>query len=124
MRQAVRPKTHRKAYVVLAMLLVCMTAIMVIECQVHTAKSIHEYAMPSRHHHSHDTSGHAARVGPCLLAILPFVVLLIILTYFWFHVTPVIWHYVIPPFPLFIPPRNAACELLALRAELCPAWQS
>ena len=106
------PKVHRQAYVILAMLLVCMTATTVIECQVHTTGSTHEHAMPSRHH-SHDTSGHTARVGACLLAILPVVALLIILTSFWFHITPVMWHYVAPAFPLFIPPRNAACELLA-----------
>ena len=45
------------------MLLVCMTATMVIECQVHTTGSAHEQAMPSRHH-SHDASGHSARVMP------------------------------------------------------------
>ena len=103
------PKVHRKVYVVLTMLLVCMTATMVIECQVHTTGSTHEHALPGGHHHSHDASGHTARVGPCLSAILPFVALLILLTYFRFHITPVMRHYVTPAFPLFIPPRNAAC---------------
>ena len=97
----------------LTMLLVCMTAIMVIECQVHTTGSINEHGMPNSHHHSHDASGHTVRVSPCVEAILPVVALLIILTPCWFHITPVMWHYVTHDFPLFIPPRSAACELLA-----------
>ena len=116
------PKVHCKAYVMLSMLLVCMIATMVIECQMHTTGSAHEHATPSRHHHGHDASGAIARVIPCLLAILPFVALLIIFTYFWFHSTPIIWHDVTLAFPLFIPPRDAACALLDSRAALCPAW--
>jgi hypothetical protein len=106
------PKVHRKAYMMLAMLLVCMTATMVIECQVHTTGSAHVQATPTRPH-SHDASGHTARAVPCLLAILPCVALLIIFTYFWCSITPVIWHDVIVAFPLFIPPRNAVRSLLA-----------
>ena len=111
-RQAVMSKVHRQVYIILAMLLVCMTATMVIECQVHTTGSAHEQTTPSRHH-SHDASGHTARIVPCLLAILPFVTLLIIFTYGRCYITPVIWHYVIAAFPLFIPPRNAVRLLLA-----------
>ena len=102
------PKAHRKVYIILTMLLVCMTATMVIECQVHTTGSAHEHAMPSRHH-SHDASGHSAKVSSCLLAILPFVALLILLTYFWFHITPVMRHYVTLLFHCSYLPRNAAC---------------
>ena len=111
-KQAVMPKVHRQASMMLAMLLVCMTATMVIECQVHTTGSAHEQATPSRHH-SHDASGHTARIVPCLLAILPFVTLLIIFAYVWCYITAVIWRYVIAAFPLFIPPRNAVRVLLA-----------
>ena len=64
--------------VMLAMLLVCMTATMIIECQVHTTGSAHEHAMPSRPHHSHDASGYTADVMPCMMAVLSFVALLII----------------------------------------------
>jgi hypothetical protein len=102
-------KVRRKAYVMLAMLLVCMTATMIIECQVHTSESAHEHAMPGRHHHGHDASGHNARAMHCMMAVLPFVAVLIIFTYSWFPITSVMWHYVTPAFPLFIPPRNAAC---------------
>ena len=105
-------KVHRQAHVILAMLLVCITAITVIECQVHTAESTHEHTMPSRHH-SHDASGHTAMIGPCLLAILPFVALPIICTYLWFYSPSVLRHYVTLVFSLFIPPRRAACALLA-----------
>ena len=108
-------KVHRQASIMLALLLVCMTATMVIECQVHTTGSAHEQATPSRHH-SHDASGHTAVVVPCLLAILPCVALLIIFTHFWCSIIPVIWYYVIVAFPLFIPPRNAA---RSLRASAC-----
>ena len=103
------PKVHRKAYIILAMLLVCMTTTMVIKCQVHITEATHERATPSRHHHSHDASGHTAGVVPCIIAVLPFVAWLTIFTYFWLHITPVMWHYITPAFPLFIPPRNAAC---------------
>ena len=111
-------KVHRKASMMLAMLLVCMTATMVIECQVHPMGAAHEQATPSRHH-SHDASGHTARVVPCLLAILPFVALLIIFIYVWCPLTPVRGHHVIVASPLFIPPRNAA-RALPQRAELSP----
>jgi hypothetical protein len=43
-----------------------------------------------------------------MVAVLPCVALLIIFTYSWFPPTPLVWHYVTPAFPLFIPPRNAA----------------
>jgi len=46
---------------------------------------------------------------PCMVAMLSFVALLTIFTYFWFHIIPMMWHSVTPAFPLFIPPRNAAC---------------
>ena len=106
-RRALMPKIHRKAYVMLAMLLICMIATVGIECQVHITESAHEHAMPSSHHHSHDASGHTATVMPCMMAVLPFVALLIIFTYSWFPGIPLVWHYVTPAFPLFIPPRNA-----------------
>jgi H+/Cl- antiporter ClcA len=105
-------KVHRNAYIMLAVLLACMTAIMAIDCQVHATEVAHEQATTSRHH-SHDASGHTARVVPCLLAILPFVALLLIFTYVWCHIAGVIWHQVIVAFPLFIPPRHAARSLLA-----------
>jgi hypothetical protein len=99
---------HRKAYVILAMLLVCMTATMVIECQVHTTESAHEHATPIGHHHSHDASGHTAGAIPCLLAVLPLGAWLTIFAYFGFYTTPLRWHCAVSAFPLFIPPRNAA----------------
>jgi hypothetical protein len=102
------PKIHRKAYSLLALLLVCMTAIMVIECQVHTPGSAHEHAMPGKSHHSHDASGQTARLTPCIMAVLPWWALSIIFAYFWFRITPVTRHYVALVFPLFIPPRHAA----------------
>ena len=40
------PKVHRRASIMLALLLVCMTATMVIECQVHPMGSAHEQATP------------------------------------------------------------------------------
>lgn len=102
------PIVHCKAYTVLAVLLACMTIVMVIECQIHTPGSAHEYAAPGRHHHSNDASGHTAGVVPCIVAVLPLVAWLTIFTYFWLHITPVMQHYVTPAFSLFIPPRNTA----------------
>jgi hypothetical protein len=103
---------HRKAYAILALLLVCMTVTMVIECQVHTAVSAHEHAIPSGQHHSHHASGYTAGAMPCLHAVLPSGVMLIVFAYMWFHITRLVWHCTSPVFPLFIPPRNAASSLL------------
>ncbi len=100
------PIVHRKAYVMLALLLVCVTALMVMECQVHTTGSAH--ATPSGHHHSHDASGHTAGAIPCLLAVLPLGVSLLVFASLWFYTTLGVLHGTSPVFPLFIPPRNAA----------------
>jgi hypothetical protein len=101
----VLPKAHRKAYAILAMLLVCMTTIMVIKCQVHTTDSAH--ATPSGHQHSHDASGHTAGTIPCVIAVLPLGVALGVFTYMWFHIPLRMLYSTSPVFPLFIPPRNA-----------------
>lgn len=102
------PSVHRKTYAILALLLVCMTATMVIECQVHTAVSAHEQAMPSGQHHSHHTSGYTAGAMPCLLAVLPSGVALIVFVSMWFHITLRMLYSTSLVFPLFIPPRHAA----------------
>jgi hypothetical protein len=97
----------------LTLLLVCMTAIMVIACQVHTSGSAHEHAIPSSHPGSHNASRQSAGVMPCMIAVLPGVALCIIFTYFWFPLTLVTWHYVTLVFLPFIPPRHTTCALLA-----------
>jgi hypothetical protein len=100
----VLPIVHRKAYAMLAMLLVCMTVTLVMECQVHTAVSAHGHATPAGHH----PSGYTAGAVPCLLAVLPLGVSLIVFVYFRFYTTLLVWHYAAPAFPLFRPPRNVA----------------
>lgn len=107
-RFVVLPIVHRKAYAMLVMLLVCITATMLIECQVHTAVFTHGHATPAGHHHSHATSGYMAGAVPCLLAVLPIGGSLIIFVYFRFHITLLVLYYAALAFPLFIPPRNAA----------------
>jgi hypothetical protein len=104
----VLPIVHRKAYVMLVMLLVCMTVTMLIECQVHTAVFTHGHARPTGHHHSHAPSGYMAGAVACLLAVLPLGVALIVFVSLRFHATPLVWHDAAPAFTLFIPPRNAA----------------
>ena len=123
MRWAVLPIVHRKAYAILALLLVCVTATMVIECQMHTTVSVHAHATPTGHHHSHDASGHTAGAMPCLLAVLPLGISLIVFTYMWFHSTLRVLHHTSPIFPLFIPPRNAArvSRTSSRRSVLCVA---
>jgi hypothetical protein len=112
---------HRKAYTVLALLLVCMTAIMVMECQVHTSGAAHEHATPSHHHHSHDASRSTAGAVPCLLAVLPLGVEFGVFIYVWFRITLRMLHGTSPVFPLFIPPRSAlrASRTSSRRSVLC-----
>ena len=102
------PIVHRKAYAILALLLVCVTTTMVIECQVHTIASAHAHTTPTGHHHSHDASGYTGGAVPCLLAVLPLGVALIVFTSVWFHIPLGVLSCASPVFPLFIPPRNAA----------------
>jgi hypothetical protein len=103
---------RRKTFAILVMLLVCMMAAALLECQVHAESSMdahavqHEHAAPRGHHHhpSMSLTGHMA----CLIAVLPTVMFLVwfaiawLLVSFWcVRVTP---HALLP----FIPPRTAA----------------
>ena len=117
------PIVHRKAYVILALLLVCVTTTMAIECQVYTAASAHAHVTSTGPHHSHGASGYTAGAMPCLLAVLPSGVSLIVFSYVWFHITLRMLHRTSPVFPLFIPPRNAAraSRTLLCRPVLCVA---
>jgi hypothetical protein len=95
-------RTQGKTYTMLALALICMIGAALIVCQVHTAPSEPEIA----HHHSHSSSGHTVGTFACLLAVLPFVALLIVFTSLWFSPIPGVLHYTSPIFPLFIPPRK------------------
>ena len=105
------PVRRRKTFAILAMLLVCMMAAALLECQVHAESSMdehaaqHEHAAPKGHHHtSMSIMGHIA----CLIAVLPTAMFLV-----WFAIA---WHLVsfwcirVTPYALlpFIPPRTAA----------------
>jgi hypothetical protein len=103
-RWAVFPIVHRKTYAMLALLLACVTALMVIECQVHIAVSAH--MTPTGHHHNDDASGDITGAIPCLLAVLPSGVSYLMFTAVWWSLPRRMVHSISPAFSLFIPPRN------------------
>jgi len=99
-------RTQGNTYPMLALALVCMISAALIQCQVHAAPSEPEQTTTIGHHHSHSASGHMGGTFACLLAVLPFVALLIVFTSLRFSPTPAMLYYISPIFPLFIPPRN------------------
>jgi len=94
----VLPIVHRTTYAILSLLLVCMTATVVIACQVHTTLAAPEQAIPGAPHHSPQASGYTVRAMPCVLAVLPSGVLLMVCTYTWFQVARRLLHGTIPAF--------------------------
>lgn len=95
-----------KTYTILALALICMIGAALIACQVHATPSESAHTAPMTHHHGHSAAGHTVATFACLLAVLPFVVLLIVFTALWFSPIPRVLHYISPIFPLFIPPRK------------------
>jgi hypothetical protein len=94
-------RVPRKTFVILIMLLVCATVALVIACQFHPAASAHQHEFPPGHHH-----GPAAGGVACLTAVLPASTFLVLLTFSWFWVAPL----VLPSNPfgasLFKPPKT------------------
>ena len=106
------PVRRRKTFSILAMLLVCIMAAALLECQVHAGVSVDEHAAQHEHaasrgHHHHTSlslTGHMA----CLIAVLPTVMFLVWFAIVWLHVS--FWCVRATPHALlpFIPPRTAA----------------
>jgi hypothetical protein len=111
-RCVVLPVRRRKTFSILAMLLVCIMAAALLECQVHAGSSADEHAAQHEHaapkgHHDHTSmslTGHMA----CLIAVLPTGIFLVWFAIAWLHVS--FWCVRITPHALlpFIPPRTAA----------------
>jgi hypothetical protein len=106
----VLPVRRWKTFAILAMLLVCLLAAALLECQVHAESSVdehatqHEHAAPRGHHHTpRGITGHTA----CLIAVLPTAMFLVWFAFVWLHVS--LWRIRITPHPVlpFIPPRPA-----------------
>jgi uncharacterized membrane protein len=103
---------RRKTFTILVMLLVCMMAAALLECQVHAESSMDEHAAQHEHaaprgnhrHPSMSLTGHMA----CLIAVLPTVMFLVWFAIAWLHVS--FWCVRVTPHALlpFIPPRTAA----------------
>src|SRR5207244_3584696 len=103
-RCVVLPARRRKTFSILAMLLVCIMAAALLECQVHAGVSVDEHAASRGHHHhtSLSLTGHMA----CLIAVLPRVMFLVWFAIVWLHVS--FWCVRATPHALlpFIPPRT------------------
>ena len=98
---------HQKMCALLAVVLACLTLVVVIECQVHGLPSEHEHTASTGHHHNHSTSGHTLGAIPCMLAVLPIVILCLVLTFVRLHAVTALLPAAVPPLSLFIPPRQA-----------------
>ena len=100
---------HQKMCALLAVVLACLTLVVVIECQVHGLPSEHEHAASTGHHHNHSTSGYTLGAIPCMLAVLPIVISCLVLTFVRLHTFTALLPTAVPPLLPFVPPRQATC---------------
>jgi len=99
---------HQKTCVLLAVVLACLTLVLIIECQGHSLPSDHEHAASTGHHHHHSAPGHTMGALPCVLAVLPIGIVLLAFTSVRLHTVTALVPSALPPLLLFIPPREAA----------------
>jgi hypothetical protein len=100
---------HQKTCALLAVVLACLTIILVIECQGHGLPSEHEHAASTRHHHHHSAPGHTMGAIPCVLAVLPIGTLCLVFTSVRLHTMTALLPAAVPPLLPFVPPRQVAC---------------
>src|SRR5438128_1675218 len=62
---------HRKTYTLLAIVLACLTIVLVLACQMHDLPSAYAHAASTGHHQSHSAPGQTMGGLPCVLAVLP-----------------------------------------------------
>ena len=99
---------HQKTCALLAVVLACLTIILVIECQAHGLPSEHEHAASTGHHHNHSAPGHTMGAIPCVLAVLPIGTLCLVFTSVRLHRVTALSPSAVPPLLPFVPPRQAA----------------
>ena len=98
---------HQKTCALLAVVLACLTMVMVIECQVHGLPPEHEHAASTGHHHNHSAPGHTLGTIPCVLAVLPIGTLCLVFTSVRLHTATALLPTAAPPLLPFVPPRQA-----------------
>jgi len=91
---------------IVTLLLICMTVVAVIACQVHIAPFDQGHAIPGKSHAS--TSAHSGLDFSCMgmAAVLPTIVIFASLLFHVVHATPLVLKYVVFVFPPFIPPPS------------------
>ena len=100
---------HQKTCALLAVVLACLTLVLVIECQAHSLPSEHEHAASTGHHHPHSAPGHTLGALPCVLAVLPRGTLCLVFTAVRVQTVIALVPSAVPPLLPFVPPRQAAC---------------
>ena len=100
---------HQKTCALLAVVLACLTIVLVIECQMHDLPSAHKHAASTGHHQSHSAPGHTMGALPCVLAVLPIGTLCLVFTSVRLHTIAALLPSAVPPLLPFVPPRQAAC---------------
>ena len=99
---------HQKTCPLLAVVLACLTLILVIECQAHGSPSAHAHAASPGHHH-HSAPGQTMGAIPCVLAVLPIGMLCRVLTSVRLQTVTALVPSAVPPLLPFVPPRQIAC---------------
>ena len=99
----------QKTCALLAVVLACLTIVLVSECQVHSLPSEHEHAASTGHLHNHSAPGHTIGAIPCVLAVLPIGTLCLVFTSVRLHTVTALLPAAVPPSLPFVPPRQAAC---------------
>ncbi len=117
------PVRRRKTFSILAMLLVCIMAAALLECQVHAGVSVDEHAAQHEHaasrgHHHHTSlslTGHMA----CLIAVLPTAIFLVWFAIAWLHVS--FWCVRVTPTRIAAvhPPKNCRPVVSMRRVSTC-----
>ena len=100
---------HQKTCALLAVVLACLTLVMVSECQVHGLPSEHAHAASTGHHHNHSAPGHTMGALPCVLAVLPMGIVFFVFASVRLHTVTALLPAAVPPSLPFVPPRQAAC---------------
>ena len=94
----------RKAYQIVALVLICLAVGTVIVCQVHPTSRNHEHAVPSKHHPA--PASHAGVDLFCVVAVLPALAAFFVGLFLTLYATPQLLKPTALVLLLFIPPRN------------------
>ena len=90
----------------MAILAVVAAIAAIVECQFHVLPFDGEHAASPEHRHTAST--HAVSDAHCLIAVLPTVAPLVLLSLFMWAMPILLSKHTLRAFPLFMPPENAA----------------